>query len=322
MASTNNVKYLKSLQAVRERSQAVYERAQQDGLQHFDFDKTKIESVADYVISLIARDYGTIDKVPTHGRWRSYCLALGGSDTKRDLVGEHVAKWKESGVSDWECARRVVDLFVVSVLIDAGAGSKWRYTDSLGVFERTEGLGIAALRMFESGVFSSSPNYPFQADALALVSLTDEALLEGFQVSEENPLLGGANRAELLRSLGRAMSGGGAKYFGGECECASHPARPGFMLDYLAKSAVEPKTVSIDSIWEAIVDGLASVWPASRTQLDGVSLGDVWPCSTLATSQAEEGEGISAGHLVPFHKLSQWLTWSVLEVVVKLGGFS
>ncbi|KAJ2693707.1 hypothetical protein H4218_005917 [Coemansia sp. IMI 209128] len=322
MAATNNVKYLKSLQAVRERSQAVYERAEQGELQHFDFDKTKIESVADYVISLIARDYGTIDKVPTHGRWRSYCLALGGSDTKRDLVGEHVAKWKESGVSDWECARRVVDLFVVSVLIDAGAGSKWRYTDSLGVFERTEGLGIAALRMFESGVFSSSPNYPFQADALALVSLTDEALLEGFQVSEENPLLGGANRAELLRSLGRAMSGGGAKYFGGECECASHPARPGFMLDYLAKSAVEPKTVSIDSIWEAIVDGLASVWPASRTQLDGVSLGDVWPCSTLATSQAEEGEGISAGHLVPFHKLSQWLTWSVLEVVVKLGGFS
>ncbi|KAJ2821418.1 hypothetical protein GGI24_004222, partial [Coemansia furcata] len=322
MAATSNVKYLKSLQAVRERSLAVYERAEKGELQHFDFDQSKIESVADYVVSLIERDYGTIDKVPTHGRWRSYCLATSGSAAKRDLVGEHVAQWKASGVSDWECARRVIDLFVVSVLIDAGAGSKWRYTDSLGVFERTEGLGIAALRMFENGVFSSSPNHPFQADALALMALSDEALLQGFQVSEENPLLGGENRAELLRSLGKAMSNGGAAYFGGDCACASRPARPGNMLDYLAKNAVEPKTVSIDSVWEIIVDGLASVWPASRTQLDGVSLGDVWPCSTLAGLQDDESAELSAKHLVPFHKLSQWLTWSVLEVIVKLGEFN
>ncbi|KAJ2334855.1 hypothetical protein GGI00_001655 [Coemansia sp. RSA 2681] len=321
MAASNNVKYLKSLQAVRERSEAVYALAEQGKLKHFEFDEGKIESVADYVVSLLERDYGTIDKVPTHGRWRSYCLAIDGSEAKRDLVSEHVAQWKASGTSDWECARRVIDLFVVSVLIDAGAGSKWRYTDKLGVFERTEGLGIAALRMFESGVFSSSPNNPFQADARALMSLTDEELLRGFQVSEENPLLGGENRAELLRSLGKAMSGDGAAYFGGKCACAGHPARPGFMLDYLEKSADTPKTATIDSVWEVIVDGLASVWPASRTQLDGVSLGDVWPCSTLAATQDDDGEGSEASRLVPFHKLSQWLTWSVLEVIVKLAGF-
>ncbi|KAJ2908034.1 hypothetical protein GGI21_003290, partial [Coemansia aciculifera] len=148
-ANSCSVKYRKSLQAIRERSQAVYALAEQGQLAHFDFNESKIESVADYVIPLLERDYGTVDKVPMHGRWRSYCLAIGGSDTKRDLVSEHVAQWQASGTSDWECARRVIDLFVVSVLIDAGAGSKWRYTDKLGVFERTEGLGIAALRMFE-----------------------------------------------------------------------------------------------------------------------------------------------------------------------------
>ncbi|KAJ2745107.1 hypothetical protein GGI20_002440 [Coemansia sp. BCRC 34301] len=324
MSAKNNVKYLKSLQAVRERSQAVYALAEQGKLKHFAFDDSKIKSVADYVISLLERDYGTIDKVPTHGRWRSYCLAVDGSEAKRDLVSEHVTQWKASGTSDWECARRVIDLFVVSVLIDAGAGSKWRYADKLGVFERTEGLGIAALRMFESGVFSSSPSNPFQADAQALMSLTDDRLLKGFQVSEENPLLGGENRAELLRSLGRAMSSDGAAYFGGKCACSGHPARPGFMLDYLEKNAEAPKITSIESIWEAIVDGLASVWPASRTQLNGVSLGDVWPCSTLAAAQDGDdkvGGDSAESNLVPFHKLSQWLTWSVLEVIVKLAGF-
>ncbi|KAJ2003939.1 hypothetical protein GGI04_002785 [Coemansia thaxteri] len=329
-ASRYGVKYLKSLQAVRQQSQGVYERAERGKLKHFDFDQSKIESVADYVIKLIERDYGTIDKVPMHGRWRSYCLSPNGAGTKRDLVSEYVAKWKAEEVSDWECARRVIDLFMVSVLIDAGAGSKWRYKDSLGEFERTEGLGIAALRMFEKGVFSSSPANPFQADAHALMALTDEALLSGFQVTEENPLLGGENRAELLRSLGKAMRSGGAGYFGGNCACSNHPARPGYMIDYLAKNAEAPKTVSIDSVWEVVVDGLASVWPASRTQLDGVSLGDVWPCRTLAVPLGDDEEAGKGGQdvtpdvgcLAPFHKLSQWLTWSVLEVIVKLGKFN
>ncbi|KAJ2767553.1 hypothetical protein IWQ56_003282, partial [Coemansia nantahalensis] len=98
------------------------------------------------------------------------------------------------------------------------------------------------------------------------------------------------------------------------------PARPGFMLDYLSRCTEQPKTVSIDSIWEVIVDGLAPVWPASRTQLDGVSLGDVWPCPALANTPTADGArpAPSPSSLVPFHKLSQWLTWSLLEAIVKL----
>ncbi|KAJ2370760.1 hypothetical protein H4S01_000139 [Coemansia sp. RSA 2610] len=322
MAASYNVKYLKSLQAVRERSQQVYEHAQRGQLRHFGFDESKIAAVADYVLSLVKRDAGSIADVPPHGRWRSYCL--GPAQGARDLVSEHVAQWRARDVSAWECARRVIDLFVVSVLIDAGAGSAWQYTDELGVFQRTEGLGIAALRMFERGVFSSSPTNPFQADARALLALSDQQLRDGFQVSDANPLLGCKNRAELLRSLGRALDQG-PRYFGGKCACNSHPARPGFMLDYLSGCTEAPMTVSIDDIWEVVIDGFAPVWPAGRTQLDGVPLGDVWPCSTLAP-EADMPDGtelpLRPEGLVPFHKLSQWLTWSLLEVIVKLGGFT
>ncbi|KAI9505256.1 hypothetical protein GGI25_002175 [Coemansia spiralis] len=306
--SNHDIKYLKSLQAVRERSQEVYELAQQGKLQHFAFDAAKLAGVADHVVGLVKRDYGSIDQVPMHGRWRSYQIQT--PDGTRDLIAEHVAKWRAADVSQWECARRTIDLFMVSVLIDAGAGSQWHYVDVLGRFARTEGLGLAALRMFERGVFSSSPDNPFQVDAAALEQLADGALAEGFQVTADNPLLGCENRAELLRALGRAMQLA-PKYFG---QGDGQPARPGFLLDYLS-CAEEPRAVAVDDIWEVIIDGLAPVWPArSATVLDGVPvLGDVWQCDTLGTGPRS---------LVPFHKLSQWLTWSLLEVITRLAGLT
>lgn len=61
------------------------------------------------------------------------------------------------------------------------------------------------------------------------------------------------------------------------------------------------------------MDGLAPIWPTSRTNLGGISLGDVWPCSALKMSTANE-----SGHLVPFHKLSQWLAYSLIEPIEKI----
>jgi hypothetical protein len=47
-------------------------------------------------------------------------------------------------------------LFLVSVLLDAGAGNAWAYTENGGEkFGRSEGLAIASLDMFLAGFFSS-----------------------------------------------------------------------------------------------------------------------------------------------------------------------
>ncbi|KAJ1676124.1 hypothetical protein EV182_008826, partial [Spiromyces aspiralis] len=84
------------------------------------------------------------------------------------------------------------------------------------------------------------------------------------------------------------------------------------MIDYLAEHS-QGGSVAIEKLWEIIMDGFKPVWPSTRTKLDGTSLGDVWPYDGLA------GDADDAQNLLPFHKLSQWLCWSISEVVVKLG---
>jgi hypothetical protein len=61
------------------------------------------------------------------------------------------------------------------------------------------------------------------------------------------------------------------------------------------------------------MDGLAPIWPASRTQVDGVSLGDAWQCYSMPSPTGQAWETI-----VPFHKLTQWLAYSLMVPMTKL----
>lgn len=62
------------------------------------------------------------------------------------------------------------------------------------------------------------------------------------------------------------------------------------------------------ALWDILQDTLNAVWPP-RSQLDGIELGDVWPCETLG------------GDFVPFHKLTQWLTYSLVEPLQRILGW-
>lgn len=42
-------------------------------------------------------------------------------------------------------------------------------------------------------------------------------------------------------------------------------------------------------------------------------MGDVWPCEALRPTVVNEGD-----ELVPFHKLTGWLTYSLLEPIGKI----
>lgn len=68
--------------------------------------------------------------------------------------------------------------------------------------------------------------------------------------------------------------------------------------------------VRTESLFKVIIDGFAEIWPSSRTTLGGVSLGDVWPCDTIKSPNAPAD---STEHYVAFHKLSQWMTYSIME---------
>jgi hypothetical protein len=58
-----------------------------------------------------------IKDVPMHSRWRHFDV-LG-----RPRIHELISSWM--GVDKVEQCRRLIDLFVVSVLLDAGAGDIW-----------------------------------------------------------------------------------------------------------------------------------------------------------------------------------------------------
>lgn len=137
-----------------------------------------------------------------------------------------MSRWKDNGCDKLEVARRLIDLFFVSVLLDAGAGDHWRYVEpgTGKEFERSEGIAVASLHMFTGLSFSSKKDFKIpvvDGERLRIVSivqelirwalgqgleqLTTEALAQGFQVSDSNPILGLESRANLLRGLGRSL---------------------------------------------------------------------------------------------------------------------
>jgi hypothetical protein len=71
-------------------------------------------------------------------------------------IADLVRQWEGVSVEKIEITRRLIDLFFVSVLLDAGAGDHWRYTepDTGNIYERSEGIAVASLNMFNSLAFT------------------------------------------------------------------------------------------------------------------------------------------------------------------------
>ncbi|KJX93470.1 DUF1688-domain-containing protein [Zymoseptoria brevis] len=297
--------YLRSIYAVRERSRLVLDKAKRNQLRHFNVDMSKFNDTAHYVVSIIKRDFDPdYHTIPPHGRWQHF--EVGG----RPRIDQLMQSWP-STVDAHERTRRLIDLFLVSVLLDAGAGTKWQYKskESGKTFKRSEGLAVASLEMFKTGLFSSDPEQPFQVDSKALNALTPEVMAKGLQVTEDNPIAGLEGRTNLLIRLGDALVTA-REIFGPE-------ARPGSMLDYLlghptTQHSPDP-IIPLPTLWDTLMNGLVPIWPATRTTIDGTPLGDAWPCGSMPSHPTHPWENI-----VPFHKLTQWLTYSLMVPMQKL----
>jgi hypothetical protein len=137
-----------------------------------------------------------------------------------------------------------------------------------------------------------------RVDAAALRGLDAGALAAAFQAGPANPLVGLEGRVALLRRLGVAMAAQPA-WFGED-------ARPGGLFDALvATDAGSSPRVAAHDILQALLHTLGDIWPQGA-RLEGIALGDAWRHPQAG------GEGATAGW-VPFHKLSQWLAYSLLE---------
>ena len=146
------------------------------------------------LLACIQRDFGTdYDKIRPHGRW-SHFLCLG-----RDRIQPHRDAWERQSVPSIEQCRRLVDLFVVSVLLDAGAGTKWSYREkSMNEADegigRSEGLAVASIEMWESGTFSSDPHEPCRVDCTYYTELAGN--MRTAHTSHHSPRTGPSNCAE------------------------------------------------------------------------------------------------------------------------------
>lgn len=289
------IDYLQSPEAIRERCDRLFNLALNDKLPYFRIDLSKLEKCADYVIQVMRDDYPNLE-IPFHSRWRHFEV---GNVSRIAELDAALAEF-----SPLEKAKVKFDLAIISVLLDAGAGANWQYfeNETGQVFRRSEGLAVASFRMFLKGAFSSNPDLPLQADAKGLQSLDLTALEQGFQVTENNPLVGGEGRLKLLQSLGKVLTEK-SEIFGQE-----NP-QPGNMVDYLLKQRNDQ--LSASQVLNAVLTGLGEIWPG-RLTIDGVNLGDVWIHSALGGEKESD-------RFVPFHKLSQWLTYSLLEPLQELG---
>ncbi|KAF4448621.1 duf1688 domain-containing protein [Fusarium austroafricanum] len=157
----------------------------------------------------------------------------------------NISGWKSQAnpCDDIEVTRRLIDLFFVSDLLDAGACDTWRYTEPTTgqVYERSEGIDVTSLDMFKAGAFIFSG-------------------------------------AEAIPIFGR----------------------------FLLKTAGESSDLDVLRLWDVLQTLLIPVWPKDRTVVDNTPIGDVWPLRSGSTSQDV------ADSIQPFHKLTQWLTHSLM----------
>ncbi|MBW4578981.1 MAG: URC4/urg3 family protein [Tildeniella nuda ZEHNDER 1965/U140] len=290
------IAYLRSPIAVRERCGQLFELACADKLRYFRCDLSQLERVADYVIQITRESYPDLN-VPFHSRWRHF-----EADGQPRLVNLEA---KLDGLTPLEKAQAKFDLAIVSVLLDAGAGDRWQYIEpETGlVLRRSEGLAIASFHAFCQGIFSSDSQKPLQADAIGLQTLTEAALSEAFQVSSENPLIGIQGRLQLLQRLGETLQQHPTVF-------GSQSPRSGSLINYLL-GQIRHGQLEASAVLSAVLFGFGDIW-AGRLTVAGVNLGDVWVHSALPNDRPHS-------QLVPFHKLSQWLTYSLLEPLQALG---
>ena len=282
---------------MRERAHEMLDLALAGRIDGWRVDLDRLPDTARFVAGVIRDQYPDL-KVPFHARWRHFVF------WGRDLWADMAAK---AGFADADAqARAAFDLAIVSVLLDAGSGPGWRYRDAAAGIEaaRSEGLALASLRMFQAGAFSNAADQPLRADAGELATLSPTELAEGFQVSPDNPLAGLEGRAALLNRLGDQAAARPDLF------ALKDGPRPGGLYDAIKARAVGGQ-LAAPVILEVLLEALGPVWQ-DRLSLGGVDLGDAWRHPALKRDDATDG-------LVPIHKLSQWLSYSLVEPLIAAG---
>ncbi len=285
-AAAAAVRYLRTPDAIRERcASRARARARTARSTTSAVDLPRLAAAAD----LRRRDHARALSGPR----RSRRTAAGGTSTPAaSTAPRQLERALAAAIRDERARARSISSST-SVLLDAGAGRAWRYVEreTGATHARSEGLAVASFRLFAAGVLfrRSGRTVARRRRARSRPSRTNGSR----GPSRWAPTIrwsASPARAGLLRASAEALRATPG-LFGDRAARRRSPrraARPGGKPSRRRRSS------------RAVLDALGPIWPG-RLALGAVNLGDVWP------HPAAGGDGPAAG-LVPFHKLSQWLT--------------
>ena len=287
------IDYILSSTAIRERAGQILNLARTESLAHFSLNEEKLPILARALIDEIHQNYPD-HAIPYHSRWRHFDV---GGTNRLDSLDTSL-----KALSSLERCMAKIELTIISVLLDAGAGEAWQYSEpqTNRKYSRSEGLAIASLYGFGSMVFGPKP---FQVSSDALKTINIEQLSELFQVTPSNPLQGLAGRVSLMNALGELVQ---------KLPALNNTTslRLGNFMGLILEQTSE-NTIEANVLLSIVLKTFGNIWPG-RLTIDGTSLGDVWKHPLV------KGMGCT-NNLVPFHKLSQWLTYSLLEPLEEFG---
>ncbi len=292
--SQDVLKALNDLYTIRERAHRILSLAKEDKLNYFAFHQEQMIPTASFIMDVITKNYPTLD-IPYHSRWRHF--EVNGIDRIKNMMTSLSAPPAERG-------KILYELVIISVFLDAGAGAAWRYfEEETGTYyARSEGLALASLALYQKGMLSSIAQEPYRVDAQKLIEFTEDDLRKGFQVTADNPLEGLSGRVSLLNQLGSIIQEK-KDYFGKQ-------GRLGDFYSYVL-SLAKDQSLSAKILFDGVLKAFNDIWP-KRLAYAGVSLGDVWIHKGLKTKQ-------TGSEFMPFHKLSQWLSYSLIEPLEQTG---
>jgi hypothetical protein len=295
---------LRDPRTIRLRCQAILDAVADGRSAHFRVERARLADAAERVARLTRSRFPDL-RIPLHSRWRHF--EAGGVDRRAGLDA------MLAGRSEAEQARARIDLTVSSVLLDAGAGAQWQYAEDGRAYTRSEGLGVASFRAFVQGRFSDDERDPLRCDAAALARVDAALLREVFQAGPANPMVGLDGRAALLARLGRSLAAHANAL--GSADGAA--ARPGRLHDELSGGGTRAR-VGAAEVLAAVLRLTQDAWSSGSVVL-GQGAGDMWPHRFAGGAVAGGGRDVVTAGIVPFHKLSQWLAYSLVEPLAWAG---
>ena len=89
----------------------------------------------------------------------------------------------------------------------------------------------------------------------------------------------------------------------------------------MLKSINQFSKLDIFIFWDILQNFFIPIWPKDRTTIGGHPIGDAWPLNTLHSHATTLDDNDSnPEYIQPFHKLTQWLTYSLMVPFLRVLG--